>query len=68
MVLCHMDYLPPFLVQGTHRLKTAEIAGAAADYGSLLEALRDGRVDADRVSGREHMNDVLPGILSASDP
>jgi glutathione-regulated potassium-efflux system ancillary protein KefG len=39
--LCGMDYLTPFVVQGTHRLAEDRIAQAALDYRRLLETLRD---------------------------
>lgn len=57
--LCKMHYLPPFLLQGTHRLSDAEIAQAADDYRALLEALCADRI-ADKLWGTHAtMNDVL---------
>lgn len=38
-VLCKMSYLPPYAVQGTHRMELAEIQQAAAAYRRLLTAL-----------------------------
>jgi glutathione-regulated potassium-efflux system ancillary protein KefG len=46
--LCGMEYLPPFVVFGTHGLEDERIRSAAAEYGRLIEALRDERVDLDR--------------------
>lgn len=43
--LCALDYLPPFVVHGTHALGAEEIAAAARDYRRLVEALRDGALD-----------------------
>ncbi|MCL4822358.1 MAG: NAD(P)H-dependent oxidoreductase [Vicinamibacteria bacterium] len=43
--LCGMEFLPPFVVHGTHRLETGAIAAAADEYAALLSALREGRVD-----------------------
>lgn len=43
--LCGMDYLPPYLVQGTHRMSEADIDRAARAYGEALDALADGRVE-----------------------
>jgi glutathione-regulated potassium-efflux system ancillary protein KefG len=43
--LCGMEYLTPFLVQGTHRLPDERIAEAARDYARLLGGLRDDRPD-----------------------
>jgi glutathione-regulated potassium-efflux system ancillary protein KefG len=45
--LCGMEYLPPFVVFGTHQLGVEEIGTAAAEYGRLIQALRDDRVDLD---------------------
>jgi glutathione-regulated potassium-efflux system ancillary protein KefG len=40
--LCHIEYLEPFVVHGTHALGDAEIAAAAAEYRKVVTALRDG--------------------------
>jgi glutathione-regulated potassium-efflux system ancillary protein KefG len=45
--LCGMEYLPPYLVQGTHRLTASDIEAAAERYGQALAALHDERVDLD---------------------
>ena len=44
--LCHMEWRPPFVVYGTHRLDAAAIAAHVAAYRRRLEALRAGRDDA----------------------
>jgi glutathione-regulated potassium-efflux system ancillary protein KefG len=46
--LCGMEWLPPFVVHGTHAMTEADIARAADEYRRLLEALRDGDVEAVR--------------------
>jgi len=61
--LCRMEYLPPFLVQGTLRMTPETIAAAAADYRRVLEALRDGRIDAGAVAERERINDDLEAVI-----
>lgn len=43
--LCGMDYLPPYLVQGTHGMTEADVDRAARAYGEALDALIDGRVE-----------------------
>lgn len=63
--LCHLEYLPPFLVQGTHRMTRAQVAGAATEYGRVLEALRDGRIDAEAVAELERINDDLDALIGS---
>ena len=41
--LCHMTYLPPFIVQGTHVLDDEAIERHATRYRDAILALRDGR-------------------------
>jgi glutathione-regulated potassium-efflux system ancillary protein KefG len=38
-VLCHMQYLPPFVVPGSHRLTDAGIESFAAQYRDVLQML-----------------------------
>jgi glutathione-regulated potassium-efflux system ancillary protein KefG len=35
-VLCHMNYLPPFVIHGTHKLTPSEIESYAQQYHQLL--------------------------------
>lgn len=43
--LCGMDYLPPFVVHGTHLMEVEDIARAAGDYRNVIEGLRDEQID-----------------------
>jgi len=43
--VCGMDYLPPFVVHGTHMLKDEEIARHGEDYRKIITAMRDGKLD-----------------------
>jgi glutathione-regulated potassium-efflux system ancillary protein KefG len=43
--LCGMDYLPPFVVYGTHALTSPEIAASAERYRRFLVSLRDDTID-----------------------
>jgi glutathione-regulated potassium-efflux system ancillary protein KefG len=58
-VLCGMTYLPPFVVHGAHGMSVSAIESQAAEYRRLLEALRDGRIDLDRVASLTTMNAAL---------
>jgi len=58
--LCGMQYLPPFVIHGTHRLTETDIALSALQYESLLLALREGRISEEERKGAEYINDILP--------
>jgi glutathione-regulated potassium-efflux system ancillary protein KefG len=47
--LCHMVFLPPFAVHGTHRIDPAGVARAARSYLSVIEALREPDLPPERV-------------------
>jgi glutathione-regulated potassium-efflux system ancillary protein KefG len=63
MRLCGMDYLPPFVVYGTHSLTAEEIRGHAADYRRVVEALRDGRLDLRAARELPRLNLDLDRVL-----
>ncbi len=64
--LCGVDYLPPFVVHGTHAMKTAEIAAHANDYRQLIEAFRDDTVDVEAARGLPRINADLGRIIRPS--
>jgi glutathione-regulated potassium-efflux system ancillary protein KefG len=43
-VLCKMQYLPPFVIHGTHQLSTVEIEEYAINYEQLITALAEGNL------------------------
>ena len=51
-----MEWLPPFLVQGTHEMERAEIDSYARSYRATLSALRDGLLDLEAARRRYRMN------------
>jgi glutathione-regulated potassium-efflux system ancillary protein KefG len=61
--LCGTEYLPPFVVFGTHRLGEEQIRDAATEYRRLLEALRDDRVDLERARERDCLGLDVTAIL-----
>jgi glutathione-regulated potassium-efflux system ancillary protein KefG len=65
--LCDMAYLPPFLVQGTHRLSDEDIQSHAADYRRLLAALRDDIIDTGSVGDLERINGDLDAVIEGGD-
>jgi len=60
--VCRMEYLPPFVVHGTHRLADANITRYASDYRRVLEALRDGRLDLAAVRRLPRLNADLDEV------
>ncbi len=65
--LCDMEYLPPFVVYGTHQLSDADIKGHASDYRRVVIALRDGRVDFQAVRNQTRLNFCLQDIIEDED-
>lgn len=64
--LCGMEYLPPFVVQGTHRLQERhQIDKHAEDYRAVITALRDDMVAWDALRQAKHFNYSLDRILIA---
>lgn len=61
--LCGMDFLPPFVVHGAHRITSEEIEAAAVDYLRVLEALRDGRLDLGAARQYPRLNAHLEQVL-----
>ena len=57
--LCKMNYLPPFVVQGTHLLTEAELAQHAALYRTLLERLSQGAFSVEAIRRFAFLNDWL---------
>lgn len=63
--LCGMDYLPPFVVHGTHGMELPEIETHARDYRRALEALRDGALDLEAARAQARLNVDLDSIIKS---
>jgi glutathione-regulated potassium-efflux system ancillary protein KefG len=59
-VLCKMNYLPPFVIHGTHRLTTEDIELHALQYEQLLTALVNNSISDRESSVAEYLNDLIP--------
>ena len=59
-VLCNMEYLPPFVLHGTHRVEKSDIVRYAEQYASLLSSLGRDTMDYARLRSAEYLNDILP--------
>jgi len=62
--LCGMQYLPPFVVHGTHGMSPEQVVRHAADWRRTVEALRDGRVDLERAAGMPRLNMDLDAVIT----
>lgn len=63
--LCGMEYLPPFIVHGTHGMTEPEMEAHARDYRRVLEALRDGRLDLEAAKQHARLNAALDSIVES---
>jgi glutathione-regulated potassium-efflux system ancillary protein KefG len=58
-LLCSMVYLPPFLIQGTHRLNQDQIEEGANRYSALIRALTTDGLRIDDLLSMDSLNDIL---------
>jgi len=56
--LCGIDYLPPYVIHGTHRMTEADITAAIDDYTHLLTALHNDEIDFDAIRDQETLTHV----------
>ena len=61
--LCGMEYLPPFVVHGTHTITEQEIARHGEDYRDVITALRDGLLDSETAHTLPRLNSDLKSII-----
>ena len=57
--LCNMDYLPPFMVHGTHLLDEQGMEEAKEDYRKVIQSLRDGLFNPEDLMEHEYVNDLI---------
>lgn len=61
--LCGTDFLPPFVLYGTHRMSSDRVAAHVHDYVRTVEALRDGTLDLEAVRGFPVINVNLDAVI-----
>lgn len=62
--LCGMDYLPPFVVHGTHKIREShQIDAHARDYRQVIRALRDNQVDWSIMADLYRINQDLSRVI-----
>lgn len=61
--LCGMEYLPPFVAYGTHKMKPATVERHSVDYRRAIEALRDGTLDFEAAAAHPLLNSDLDAVI-----
>lgn len=57
--LCRMEYLPPYVIFGTHRMTGEDIERAAERYRQLLLGLAEDRIDLAAAAQYRTLNEAL---------
>lgn len=58
-ILCGMEYLPPYVIYGSHTLNNPDIEKQTTKYKKLLTGLRDGNWGSDQIESAQYFNDIL---------
>jgi glutathione-regulated potassium-efflux system ancillary protein KefG len=66
--LCHMQYLPPFVVHGATQLTEQQLDQYAAGYTKILQSLQAGQLDLQKAQQLLELNSLagVPETISAS--
>ena len=59
VLLCKMQYFPPFVIHGTHKISAEDLEKAGKSYAVILEKLLDGNFDANEIIQCDYLNDWL---------
>ncbi|MCB0806768.1 MAG: NAD(P)H-dependent oxidoreductase [Bacteroidales bacterium] len=59
VTLCYMDYLPPYVVHGSHLMDQNQINEAAEDFKNMIMTLRDSDFRPGEFSKHDYLNDLL---------
>jgi glutathione-regulated potassium-efflux system ancillary protein KefG len=62
--LCKMEYLPPYVIHGTHRLTEPMIEQEARRYRQTLTLLHDDGIDLAAIAGYDTLNAALEPIFA----
>jgi glutathione-regulated potassium-efflux system ancillary protein KefG len=58
--LCQMEYLPPFVVYGTHKLNDDDIEQYALQYAQILSALQADHIQPEEWQSVDIINQLCP--------
>lgn len=62
--LCKMEFLPPYVIHGTHRMAEGDIEREATRYHQLLNLLHTDRLDLAAAVDQPYLNPLLEVALS----
>jgi glutathione-regulated potassium-efflux system ancillary protein KefG len=62
--VCKMEYLPPFVVYGTHLMTEEKIRRHGEDYRTIIMGLRNGRVDFEVARKFPRLNSDIKSIIT----
>jgi glutathione-regulated potassium-efflux system ancillary protein KefG len=57
--LCRMEYWPPYVIYGTHRMNEQDIEFQASKYASFLIALRDNEISVEEAHADNYLNELF---------
>ncbi|MBA9072171.1 glutathione-regulated potassium-efflux system ancillary protein KefG [Flavobacterium gossypii] len=57
--VCRMEYLPPFVIHGTHKMEEETYYEHGASYARLLNYLETNEIDAKKIQQFFYMNDWM---------
>jgi len=57
--LCRMEYLPPYVIHGSHKIMPDEIDRYAEKYKKLLAGLRDETLKLKEAQANDYANDLI---------
>jgi len=58
-LLCRMEYLPPFVIHGSHTIQEEVINEHANNYRNLIEGLRDEKINLKKLQAKEYCNYIF---------
>lgn len=62
--VCNMNYLPPFVVHGTHKMNEEEAINHAKTYAELLLFLTKNEINSEEVNSNFYLNEWFSKIKS----
>jgi glutathione-regulated potassium-efflux system ancillary protein KefG len=60
--LCNMDFLPPFVIHGTHLATEEDIKRGASAYQMLLKNIAEDKIDFEAFRNMNYANEILPKL------